>query len=757
MRQFLQTLDQYADRHVDLAELRRSIEQQLSAAPAAAPDILAALAAAERAGRISSGETQLQAEWLRSRSLVQPQTRTDEADDRTAARASGALEAIAPSATLGPNLGSNSQGHGQAEPDGSASGAVPCGSSPTEGSILKNRYLLERKIGEGGMGIVFLARDLEEERIAREQHSGDTRQYLAIKVLRPDRREFRNAVLEEVRRTRGLVHQNIVRAGDCQQDGELLFMTMEYLEGKTLDALLYENFAQGMPWELARPIIEGMGQGLAYAHDRGLVHCDFKPGNVFITQSFSPRILDFGIARAARGGQKSAESGLPVGMSRRYAAPEVIRAWQEDGLASYRPDRRDDIFALACVVFELLTGRHPFGDSLDAEQARQQQLFCAAIPGLSARQNAAIAKAIAFDREQRTARVEDLLLELLPGTQPSRSASARPAWRWPAAAGLAVLAIVLSLALWQRARIVPTQAPAQAPADIPSTPDRGLATAASGLASRLGIDPALVAPAAVSSDTDLAAVVRTAARHVQLGSTPAEIEAALSLCGKYARGCQRDWYADEQVRERTLAPFVLDPEPVTVADFRAFVAATHYRTGAERSGSAFAVINGNLTPVPNGNWRNAVNRGEARDDWPAVAVNFDDAQAYCQWKGKRLPTEDEWEYAARGPDRFVFPWGNELEPALKLSLVPPAVGARPKEGIGGFYRDMSGVVWQWVNTALGDRKVLKGGSWLEANPANRRAAVHRYEKANTADADSGFRCAANAAAWPDAEFWLRRR
>jgi len=90
MRQFLQTLDQYADRHVDLAELRRSIEQQLSAAPAAAPDILAALAAAERAGRISSGETQLQAEWLRSRSLVQPQTRADEADDRTAARTPGA-------------------------------------------------------------------------------------------------------------------------------------------------------------------------------------------------------------------------------------------------------------------------------------------------------------------------------------------------------------------------------------------------------------------------------------------------------------------------------------------------------------------------------------------------------------------------------------------------------------------------------------------------------------------------------------------
>jgi formylglycine-generating enzyme required for sulfatase activity len=728
MKQFLQTLDRYADRQVDMAALRRSIEQQLSAVPAAAPDILAALAAAERAGKIDAGETQMQADWLRSRS-------------------DGETEAKPPS----PWPGSDSGVGRLPESQGSASGTA------SEGSILKGRYLLERKIGEGGMGVVFRARDLEEERIAREQQSAQTTQYLAIKVLRPDRREYSNAVLEEVRKTRGLVHQNIVRAGDCQQDGDQLFMTMEYLEGKTLDALLYEDFAQGMPWELARPIIQGMGQGLAFAHNRGLVHCDFKPSNVFITQSFSPKILDFGIARAARGGQRDSESGLPVGMSRRYASPEVIRAWQHDGMASYRPDRRDDIFALACSVFELLTARHPFGEGdQDAEQARQQQLSCPRVSGLSSRQNGAIAKAMALDREQRTARVEDFMLELIPSAPRGRSWAAIPTRLWAAAAGVvAVAAVAWSVAQWQRSRIA-AMPPAVASPPVAGTGDREPATAARSLVSRLGIDPALMGSGAAAGGTDLPAVIRTAARRVQLGSTPAEIEAALSLCGRYSRTCPRDWYADEGVRERTLAPFVLDPEPVTVADFRAFVAATHYRTGAERSGSAFAVINGHLTPVPNGNWRNGVNRGEARDDWPAVAVNFDDAQAYCQWKGKRLPTEDEWEYAARGPDRLVFPWGNEVGPALKQSLVPPAVGAGPKEGIGGLFRDMSGMVWEWVNTALGDRKVLKGGSWLEANPANRRAAVHRYEKADTADADSGFRCAASAAAWPDAEFWLRR-
>ena len=137
-----------------------------------------------------------------------------------------------------------------------------------------------------------------------------------------------------------------------------------------------------------------------------------------------------------------------------------------------------------------------------------------------------------------------------------------------------------------------------------------------------------------------------------------------------------------------------------------------------------------------------------------VGVSFQDAVAYCRSKDVRLPTEDEWEYVARGPTRMIFPWGENAEPVAGVLNSPPRITDGPAEGIGGRYKGLSGNVWQWVDGKAGSRRVLKGGSWLESNPANKRAAVRRYELPNRADEDSGFRCAKSVPAWPDAELWL---
>jgi TolB-like protein/Flp pilus assembly protein TadD/predicted Ser/Thr protein kinase len=309
--------------------------------------------------------------------------------------------------------------------EGSPPGAVPEAdvSSGTErlavGQLLGDRYCIERELGEGGMGVVYLARD--------EQVAGE---YFAIKVLKKGQRpEALTLLREEVRKTRRLSHPNIVDVHSVNVDGSRLYVLMEYLEGKSLRALLDEEFGRGMSFSHAWPIIEDVAAALGNAHDHNVIHSDIKPANVFVTTSGRTKLLDFGIARVSRGPLLHARSG-PRALTPGYASCEMLEGKEAD--------RRDDIYSFACVIYEMLCGDRPFGE-LTALKAREAGSKVPPLQGLSAEQNATLAQALAFDRETRIASVEQLLAGLV--------ADKAPRGRQNLAVGAAIIAAALALGL----------------------------------------------------------------------------------------------------------------------------------------------------------------------------------------------------------------------------------------------------------------------------------------------------------------------
>jgi len=269
------------------------------------------------------------------------------------------------------------------------------------------------------MGVVYLARD--------EQVAGET---FAVKVLKePLDPQALDLLRDEVRKTRKLSHPYIVDVHSVNVDGTTLYVLMEYLEGKSLNTLLDEEFGRGMAFSHAWPIIEDVAGALGYAHDHNVIHSDLKPANIFVTTSGRTKLLDFGIARVSRGPLQHKRSG-PLALTPGYASCEMLEGKEAD--------RRDDIYSFACVIYEMLCGERPFGE-LTALEAREAGTQVPRLEGLSREQNAALAKALALDREARTPTVETLLAGL--------AADARPRARPVALFGAAILVAIAAVGL----------------------------------------------------------------------------------------------------------------------------------------------------------------------------------------------------------------------------------------------------------------------------------------------------------------------
>ncbi|GAB3273447.1 serine/threonine-protein kinase [Parahaliea aestuarii] len=281
---------------------------------------------------------------------------------------------------------------------------------PLEQVVIKDRFVLEARLGKGGMGHVYKALDL------RKQEAQDDEPYVAIKFLSAEFSRHPKALISlqrEAKKSQQLAHPNVVTVYDFDRDGDQVYMTMEYLKGAPLSGWTSLEFAEGKKPSVTRLITE-MAAGLAYARRQGMVHSDFKPDNVFVTVDGRIKILDFGIARIVDTelNKDSFDAGELGALTPRYASMEMLQGRP--------PHPADDVYALGLVAYQLFAGVHPYGGRT-ALEAYQEGLTPQPIKQIKRHQWKAIAHAIQLPQDKRTPSADVFLREFSGTSRRNRS------------------------------------------------------------------------------------------------------------------------------------------------------------------------------------------------------------------------------------------------------------------------------------------------------------------------------------------------
>ncbi len=645
---------------------------------------------------------------------------------------------------------------------------------PLAGEILDGKYELLGRISEGGMGMVYRARRV---------HIGDE---VAVKVLRREfvadaasverfRREARAAAM--------LRHPNIVAIydyGEARGDGAPAYIVMELLEGVSLRHLVQQEGK--LAPERAVALMRGICAGVGAAHRRNLFHRDLKPDNVIVLlpdedrETETVKVVDFGIAklRDLAGAARLTKTGMVVGTPY-YMSPEQCRGEPLDA--------RSDVYSLGAMVYEMLAGRPPFmAETITGVIAKH--LFDApprlpkeskVPPALEAILLRALAKkpeerqvdATVLGSELRSA-AEELARRERQAPPPTEDRELREGETKrieypPRPAPLAP-------PLYERGR---AEAPpfAPPPESSPSlenfSPTAETAVRSTGAAWARKTEmiwltaskqPLIFAAGVLAvilvGVAGLALLLRTPAddntppvkdqpKAMQSASESSKTPPAGMVYvpgGEFMMGRDGSDEYERPAHRVTVKPFFLDIYEATCEDYAKFVGATGRRAPASWGGG--------VCPP-----------GAARK--PATGVTWDDAVAYCESDGKRLPTEAEWEFAARGADRRRYPWGHEWQKgsanADRASTGLSEVGLYRGASPFGAY-DMVGNAWEWTADELraypggrlsdlpaGDLRVIRGGSY----ESGRDVATTTYRVgwlargAETYD-QTGFRCAKDA-------------
>ncbi|MEM7431719.1 MAG: protein kinase [Pseudomonadota bacterium] len=268
------------------------------------------------------------------------------------------------------------------------------------GSVLRDRFLLQERVAGGSMGVVYKALD------RRLAEAGGSDPYVAIKVLSPhlaENGQALRALQQEAAKGRALTHPNIVRFVDLDREDDLYFIVMEWLEGRTLADILDDPKTRKVDKDRAFEIVHQVGEALEYAHQRGIVHADVKPGNVMIMSDGTAKLFDFGVARVR---QKQIEEtqefdpGVLGLLTPAYSSMQVLTG--ED------PTPSDDVFSLACLQYRLIAGFRVFGPR-NAAEAAEEGMKPQCPQGMSEARWRVLKKALAYSRVTRFESMQDFL------------------------------------------------------------------------------------------------------------------------------------------------------------------------------------------------------------------------------------------------------------------------------------------------------------------------------------------------------------
>ncbi|HZO12259.1 MAG TPA: bifunctional serine/threonine-protein kinase/formylglycine-generating enzyme family protein [Polyangiaceae bacterium] len=618
--------------------------------------------------------------------------------------------------------------------------------------MVTDKVSLVKRIGEGAMGEVWVGfHETLKVEVAVKFLAGD--------LDHPDAKE-RFGV--EAAAAAKIKSPHVVRTFDHgkMHDGTL-YIVMELLEGETLQERLDRDgpLSVGDTFEVLRQI----GKALDAAHASGIVHRDVKPHNIFLMNHQGEmfiKLLDFGSAKIT-GQTRTARLTLP-GML--VGTPEYI---SRDLITDPKNiNYRTDLWALGAVAYKCLTGEVPFKGQAIGE-------ICQAIVDGRFRRPSKLRKDLTKRHDEWFARVfsHDSAARPASGAEMARtfqtSAGVERRARWAWRERLSLLALVLSVALAGTA-IYLTQRPrsssrATAEAAVSNTTAPAALT---GAPSASAPAPASASPsAAPSASASVDAAVEPAPKGFidALRSSRIEIPS-----GPFFMGCaadkDRDCRADERPgRNVKLATFAIDRVEVSVALYQKCAEAG--ACGKEQV-NGYQLDGGPFTPSDKCNW----GRPE-RFQHPMNCLTWDEAKSFCEWVEARLPTEAEWEKAARGADRRRFPWSGDFANCQLAVMGEGAAGCRAsgtwsvnakRPGASPFgLLNMAGNVREWVSDWYdahyygkspskdptgpdkGEKRGARGGSWGNAVGRFLRTSAREGLLPNTRSIHLGFRCAAD--------------